>query len=108
MAEESAQPRFGFHPIFLLATFGAAFSFPDALREVGDLVPGRFDLTRGGGVRDNTAMQTCRARDRGNSERNGRKAERVPIHESMFCKKVENMASLNFQPLPDKKASIRA
>jgi len=108
VAEESAQSRFGFHPIFFLATFGAAFRFPNALREVSDLFLGRFDLTRGGSVRDNTTMQTCRARDRGNSERNGRKAERVPIHESMFCKKVENMASLNFQPLPDKKASVRA
>lgn len=107
MAEESAQSGFGFHPIFLVAAFGAAFRFPNALGEVGDLFLGRLDLTRGGGVRDNAAMQTCRTRDRGNSERNGREAERVPIHESILCKKVENMASLNFEWFADKNPPVR-
>ncbi len=108
MSEESAQPRFSFHPIFLVATFGAAFRFPNALREVADLFLGRFDLTRGGGIRDNSAMQTRRTRDRGNSERNGREAERVPIHKSILCKKVENMASLNFERLADKNPPVPA
>jgi hypothetical protein len=107
VSEEGAQSGFGFHPIFLVATFGAAFRFPNALGEVGDLFLGRLDLTRGGGVCDNAAMQTRRAHNRGNGERNGREAERVPIHESILCKKVENMASLNFERLADKNPPVR-
>jgi hypothetical protein len=87
MCEERAESGFGFNPMLHFTSFRAAFRLPDAMREVANLVFGRFDLASGGCVSNESTVKTHTNRG-SNSEWHWRKSEDVPSHETRLCKKI--------------------